>query len=58
MLVVARRAFCWVQAMRGAQRELRGCAGWRSMEHTLKFSDDQIVKLYGFQHELLNTTVV
>uniref|UniRef100_A0ACD5WQ23 Uncharacterized protein n=1 Tax=Avena sativa TaxID=4498 RepID=A0ACD5WQ23_AVESA len=30
----------------------------RGMERALNFADDQILKLYGFQHESLNTTAV
>ena len=30
----------------------------RGMERALNFADDQILRLYGFEHELLNTTAV
>ena len=30
----------------------------RGMERALNFADDQILRLYGFEHESLNTTAV
>ncbi|KQK22017.1 hypothetical protein BRADI_1g64570v3 [Brachypodium distachyon] len=40
----------------GATYEAARCR--RGMERALNFADDQILKLYGFQHESLNTTAV
>ncbi|XP_051181562.1 probable glycosyltransferase 4 [Lolium perenne] len=40
----------------GASYEASRCR--QGMERALNFADDQILKLYGFQHESLNTTAV
>lgn len=40
----------------GASYEASPCR--QGMERALNFADDQILKLYGFQHESLNTTAV
>jgi xyloglucan 6-xylosyltransferase len=40
----------------GASYEAALCR--RGMERALNFADDQILKLYGFQHQSLNTTAV
>jgi xyloglucan 6-xylosyltransferase len=40
----------------GASYDAASCR--RGMECALNFADDQILKLYGFQHESLNTTAV
>uniref|UniRef100_A0ACD5XJS8 Uncharacterized protein n=1 Tax=Avena sativa TaxID=4498 RepID=A0ACD5XJS8_AVESA len=40
----------------GASYEAAQC--WRGIDRAFNFADDQILKLYGFQHESLNSTAV